>query len=376
MIRFYILAGRIVMLLEHLARMLWRCFTVAALFATLAAFDVLPLLPPWIHAAIICAFAVAFGVALRRGWSRHSFPSRSAALRRLEHDSALPHRPMDVPGDRPADAGTVTNLLWAVHQARARARLNHLRLRWPHAHIASHDTRAWRGLAILLLAVGLFVAGDRFPDRLDAALSPRVLGAMPARDITVDLWITPPVFTGQPAVVLSRASADDETIEVPAGSRIEARVSGGSARPHIVVNGIRTKFQAIDRHNFQITTGLAGGDDIRVTQGWRTLGRWPVSVTEIARPVIEWQHAPAPDSHEQLKLDYTAADAYGLTSGHGAGGTFRAGEKADAAAGHGTRHAGCGIVSRKTCPTCRRIPNRSKAASPRIGPPIPGRASP
>ena len=140
-----------------------------------------------------------------------------------------------------------------------------------------------------------------------------MLGGTAARDIALDVWITPPAYTGLDPVILHRNDAD-ETIEVPQGSVVQARIGGGSARPHLEANGKRTKFQAVDKHDFEISEVLETGRDIGVTQGWRTLGDWPVSIVENVPPAIQWTKPPSPTKQNEVSLDYTAADQYGLAT--------------------------------------------------------------
>ena len=304
--------GRTVLALERFARLAWGPASLILVFLALAQLDVLPLLTPWLHAAIVVCFAILVAESLRRAFLAHPRENLDAALRRLETDSGLAHRPFDTLRDVPIAGGEVQAALWRLHQSRNRAALSNVRVRGPRASLAEHDTMAWRALALILFGVATVVSPGHFADRLDAALSPRILGSVPARDIAMDVWITPPAYTGLDPVILHRD--DSDTVEVPQGSVVQARVGGGTARPHLIANGARLKFQAVDKHDFDVTATLRKSGALKVTQGWRMLGRWDVSMTDNVPPAIQWTKPPSVTKEKEVSLNYTAADQYGLAT--------------------------------------------------------------
>ena len=312
-VAFNLALTRLTLALEYAAGVLWAPLSIVCGFVLLAALDVLPSLPNWLHATIVVLFAVALAASLRRGFIKNALPARADFMRRVEQDSHLHHRPLDTLSDKPAGRRDLAAELWALHQARAAGQVSRLRAKWPRASLTAHDSRAWRALAALALVVGLVIGSDHLADRLDAALSPHMLGAVAARDIGVEAWITPPEYTGLPPIILARTSdAQQEAIEVPEGSVVEAHVTGGKARPHIVMNGVRQKFQRTDPTNFQVSAGLHSSGEITITKGWHTLVRWQVNVLDTTAPAIAWVHPPSADKAAAVKLDYTAADQYGL----------------------------------------------------------------
>ncbi len=311
MLRLYPAIARCVLYLEYAGRVLATPLSLIAAFVALAALDVLPLLTSWLHATVVVTFLLAFAIALGFGFSKNRRPTRHDVMRRIERDSGIVHRPYDVLDDKAA--GTRDSPLWRSHRDRSIATLRKLRIRWLRIPANAQQTHGWRSLAALILVIAVCLGSDKFADRLDAALSPGVFGLVPARSIGFEAWINPPDYTGLPPVVVSRdGTASDDAIEVPVGSTIEAHVTGGNARPHIAVNGKRQKFQAIERRNYQVALPLTSGTEISVTQGWRTIGTWHLSLLDTAAPVVEWVKPPAAADHAQIKLDYTAADQYGL----------------------------------------------------------------
>ena len=121
--------------------------------------------PPWSPAC-----GTASGLAL---------PARGEALHRLEADSGLTHRPLTHLTDRQASnlVDPWATVLWAHHQKRLLANLGELNLAPPRSDVARRDPIALRGLAILLLALGVGVAWEQSGSRLMASVAPQPRGS-------------------------------------------------------------------------------------------------------------------------------------------------------------------------------------------------------
>ena len=135
--------ARAALLWERIWPALWPALCVLGVFAAVALFDLLPGLPGLAHAALLALFAVAFVAAAAwgvRAARRGGWPDTSAARRRIEQASGLPHRPLQALGDRPsAPLDGDARLLWAAHQRRMAAALRRLRVGWPVAGLARRD---------------------------------------------------------------------------------------------------------------------------------------------------------------------------------------------------------------------------------------------
>src|SRR5262245_25355397 len=68
--------------------------SAVALFIAAAHLDLFAGLDPWVHTGILAALVVGFGGLA--WWQLRGFrwPLREAAIRRLERDSGVPHRPL------------------------------------------------------------------------------------------------------------------------------------------------------------------------------------------------------------------------------------------------------------------------------------------
>jgi uncharacterized protein (TIGR02302 family) len=312
-----------VVLWERLWLAVWPATVIVALFLALALFDILPLLPGWLHALVLVLFTLAAGMALAHGLKTFAPPDDMTVRRRLERDSGLPHRPLHALRDRPAPGvadDPMAMALWALHKDRTRRAIGRLRVRLPHPNLAARDPYAVRMLAVLLLvAAGAGARGDWGP-RLAAALTPRMdAGATMAASL-LDLWVNPPEYTGLPPIFLKqpatlRPATPAGTITVPQGSVVTARVTGGRGPARLDVNGRTVPFETIDPSTFQVQQPVLSGGELTVRQGGNVLGWWPISVVPDAPPVIAFASPPAGGQGGALRLDYEAHDDYGLTGG-------------------------------------------------------------
>ncbi|BAI76665.1 hypothetical protein AZL_e03200 (plasmid) [Azospirillum sp. B510] len=328
--RFRLAQARAALLWERLGPALWAPLSVLGGFLTLALLNVLILLPGWLHGLALLVLAAAFLLSLTLGLRRFRAPAEGEARRRLERDSGLAHRPLHTLRDQPAGNDPTAQALWRLHQKRTRAAMRGLRVAWPGTEVPSHDRYALRALVILtLVAAGAAAWGDWRP-RIAAALAPRFDGGTVTAAATLDLWINPPDYTGLPPLFLKSGSTAkpatqpgaqrdggdhpaDQPVQVPQGSLVLARVTGGGGVPSLEAGDQTGPFEAVDSTNFQIQKPVTGGNRIVVTQGGRTLGSWPIQLVPDRPPIIAHATPPAAGERGALKLDYVARDDYGLT---------------------------------------------------------------
>ncbi|MGH6962563.1 MAG: DUF4175 family protein, partial [Dongiaceae bacterium] len=92
--RFRIWLARWAILWERFWPSFWPTFVVVGLFLIGALFDLFPLLPGWLHLALLIGFAAAFAYAIGRIWPTLRFPGFMEGLRRIERVNELVHRPL------------------------------------------------------------------------------------------------------------------------------------------------------------------------------------------------------------------------------------------------------------------------------------------
>ena len=303
---------------------LWPVTAIVLGFLVVAAFDLLPFLPGYVHAALLVAALAALAWSGFLAWRAARRPDRRTAMRRLERDSGLAHRPLAALEDRLSGGGgdPFAQALWAAHRRRMVEAARHLRLAWPRAGLVERDPYALRvGLGLLLL-IGVIAARDDFWPRIGRALVPEFGKADAVAMTGVDLWINPPDYTGLPPIYLGSDATHANTapldagkpIAVPAGSTVLAQVHGGRHAPRLVLDNETVEFGALDASDFTATAKIGQTHHLAISQSGSTLAGYDISIIPDQPPTAEWAHAPVVTSRSALRLEYLAKDDYGIKS--------------------------------------------------------------
>ncbi len=329
-----LLAARLALAWERLWPALWPAAGVAGLFVALAWLDVPQRLPGWLHLLVLLGFVAAFVAILVVGVRTVRLPTVAEARRRIERDSRLPHRPLATLKDRMAGAGDpYAAALWRAAQERARRQAKDLTVNAPHPNLAARDPWALRAAVLLLLATAGTVAWGDWGQRLGSALAPRVALGGITGPVALDVWVTPPDYTGLPPIFLTRQAAPVPTtvagaspvadkepeapraaVPIPAGSTLLAKVTGGYGTPKLVANdGQEVAFEAVGGDAWQVSAPITAGTRIGVRQGGRTLEGWDIVVVPDQAPGIAFRTAPTATERFSTRIEYTAADDYGVT---------------------------------------------------------------
>jgi uncharacterized protein (TIGR02302 family) len=298
----------------------WPALGIAGAFLALALFDVLPLLPGWLHLAVLILFAAAFLFACWRGVRAWRAPDAYAARRRIETASALAHRPLTAVEDQIASGRETPEsvALFEAHKRRMEAALHRVRVGLPAPGLARRDPAALRGALILVLVVAAVIAWPDAGQRVARALSPQI-GA-PTQAALLRLWIAPPEYTGRPPIYPSAsaspaapgAPAVTASLDVPTGSVLTAQVQNGRGLPRLIVGGAETPFERVDEGVYKAGATITKGDRLAVVQGGRTLGEWKLQVIPDRPPTISIEGTPDATERAALKIPYKAEDDYGL----------------------------------------------------------------
>ncbi len=230
----YIRFARFAILWERVWPSLWPASGIVGLYAAAALLGVFHVIPGWLHALVFIATLIATGLSFYSGFQSFELPHWAEGARRVERDSALPHRPITEAGDRMAlGAGDVTSeSLWRAHVTWLLARIGRLRLAYPAPHLSRRDPYALRFAVLLLLIAGFFVAGSDWSHRLIAAFS--LTGNEGGAVATMDAWVNPPAYTGQAPIYLDRNM--NHVIAVPVGSELVLRVHSANSKPAITLD--------------------------------------------------------------------------------------------------------------------------------------------
>ena len=115
----------------------------------------------------------------------------------------------------------VTQALWRTHIERALLSARKLKAGWPQPKLAARDPMALRALALILVVATFFAAGGERMKRVTAAFDWQ--GVVAPANFRIDAWVTPPVYTGRPPVMLPGLRPGETAqaaapVAVPAGS--------------------------------------------------------------------------------------------------------------------------------------------------------------
>ncbi|WGD53661.1 TIGR02302 family protein [Bradyrhizobium sp. CB1650] len=296
----------------HLARLL----TVAGLFLVVSWAGLWLALPSVARAIGLAVFAGLAAAALFP-LIRFRWPSREQALSRLDRGSGIRHRPATTLTDTLTSQDPVAQALWQAQRERTLASLKRIRAGLPHPRLVIHDPWALRALVMVMLVATFFAAGDERALRLGAAFDWN--GVLAPTNVRVDAWVTPPVYTAKPPVILSAASKEaaalpaNGPLAVPAGSTLIVRSSGGSLDV-AVSGGLKEAAPAEaapkgtnERH---FTIAGDGAAHVRAPSGQP---QWTFTATPDRPPTIALAKDPERQARGALQLAYKIEDDYGVT---------------------------------------------------------------
>ena len=162
-------------------------------------------------------------------------------MRRLDRSSGETHRPATAIADEIAANrhDPVAQALWRAHVERALMSARKLKAGWPSPRLSLRDPMALRALVLILVVASFFAAGGERVKRVTAAFDWQ--GVVAPANFRIDAWVTPPVYTGRPPVMLpglrpGEAAQATAPVAVPAGSQLVIR-STGNVRFDVVRKG-------------------------------------------------------------------------------------------------------------------------------------------
>ena len=328
--------SRLALALERLWPRLWPLFAVGGLFLAVSLAGLWPLLSPLPHKLLLAAFALAALAALVPP-ARMRWPSRAEAIRRLERGSGVPHRPASSWQDRPAGTAADSPLaarLWQAHRERMARLFARLTVRPPTPRVDRFDPFALRALLILVLVPLLLARGGEMRARLGEAFAIADAGA--ATQARLDAWVTPPLYTGEPPIMLADGARpldpgghDARRVQVPAGSLLVIRAAGpGHRRYTVTVSDAGSSDAAStgkaaagptvsrkiadDLSDHQIT--LTGNASVHVREGGSARASWQFQVRPDKPPRIRLTKPPGRGARGSLRLTFAVEDDYGVVS--------------------------------------------------------------
>ena len=305
--------------------LLWP-FIVVCAFLVFTLLGGWTLLPPLAHRILLGAFGVALIVSFLP-LMRLAVPTRAEALRRLERNANIKHRPASSYEDQlSAPPREETAQLWAVHRRRLARLVARLKPSWPAPRADRHDPYAIRAALVLGLIVAVLAAGGDVRSRLNTAFAPGATGA-PAL-LRLDAWVTPPVYTGIAPIVLADGSEAVGTgaetfraLSVPERSQLIVRTHAPDGQTVSLsvryesdgqTKTIEPKTGSAGLVEFNVGLMQPATADVQI--GGQTVAQWQFALIEDAPPSIALMEEPTATPRGALRLLYSARDDYGVAS--------------------------------------------------------------
>jgi len=296
---------------ERLWRQAWPLASLLVLFVAIALLDILPAGPAWLHALFLFCWVLSLVWAVRR-LAFLRWPEPAAIRRRLETGSGLAHRPLGMLADR-LGAGRddpVAQTLWQMQRQRCQEQLQRLKLPRPAPGLAALDPIGLRFAPWLLLAIGLAGGWQDLPARLHRAIEPR-LGALMGPPALLQVWITPPSYTGLAPIMLP-VPPTGTPIAIPQGSGIMAELQGGYGQARLRIDSQTQLFTRQDPESQKFEGQITQGSELAIRQGPLTVARWPIAIIIDHPPNIAFAQPPDADADGRLRLDLAYQDDYGI----------------------------------------------------------------
>jgi uncharacterized protein (TIGR02302 family) len=295
----------------HLARVL----SVLGLFLVVSWAGLWLALPSIVRAIGLGLFAL-LALAALLPLLKFRWPSREDGLGRLDRGTGIRHRPATALTDTLKSQDPVALALWQAQRERTLASIKRIRAGLPSPRLPIHDPWALRALVAVMLVASYVAAGDERTARLAAAFDWN--GVLAPANIRVDAWVTPPLYTSKPPIILSAANKDAGTpdagaLPVPAGSTLIVRSSGGNL--DVAVGGGVTEAAPVgdapkgtnERH---FTIAGDGTAHVRAPSGQPL---WKFTATPDRAPTIALAKDPERQARGSLQMSYKIEDDYGVT---------------------------------------------------------------
>jgi len=295
----------------HLARLL----TVAGLFLAASWAGLWLALPSFARAIGLGLFGIAALAALFP-LIRFHWPRRDEALSRLDRGSGIGHRPATALTDTLTTQDPVAMALWQAQRERTLASIKRIRAGLPTPRLVIHDPWALRALVIVMTVAAFLAGGDERSTRVASAFDWN--GVLVPVNVRVDAWVTPPLYTGKPPVILSAANKDaalpqSGPLAVPAGSTLIVRSSGGTLDV-VTGGGIAEAAPTSDApkgtNEKRFTIAADGTAQVRAPSGQP---QWTFAATPDRPPTIALAKDPERQARGSLQMSYKLEDDYGVT---------------------------------------------------------------
>jgi len=296
------------MVAERAVRCFWPLWTVA--FVILA-----PLMFGWHESLSLEVFwgltvvsVLAILVAVIWGLRRFRLPKWREATARV--DAAMPGRPIAALADAQAIGhdDPASQAVWRAHLAQMETASHNARRVEPDLRVSDRDPYGLRFIALLFFLSALFFGSLlRVGTVTDVATGGNVLASGPVWEG----WITPPTYTGKPAIYLNDVPAG--VLPVPAGSKITLRLYG-EVGALTVAETISDRTEDLGAASQSQQTFIANTTGRLAIEG-ENGAAWDIRIIADQIPEIDLIGPVEADAMGEMSQPFQAVDDYGVEAG-------------------------------------------------------------
>ncbi len=295
---------------------------LVGLFLALSLFDIWLYLPGTVHVFAFTFVLVATAIALWTNMKTLRWPSRDQALRRLETQSGLAHRPLSTFDDDlvEGDEREETKGLWQAYKKWLSAKISNTRLKPARSKLPERDPYVLRIALLLLLFIAGVWAGPDWKERLSFGVKPS-FGSAASRQMSIDAWVNPPAYTKTAPVFLSDKNVvvrKDNLIRVPQDSELTVRLTGGRGKPKLelahALSGRKETIKPTLSEEGRADFAYRLTDTVSTTLNLkgRKLDHWNIEVIPDRPPAIAFSEDVKPTETTALEIPYAVRDDYGV----------------------------------------------------------------
>lgn len=288
----------LVLTAEQMCQHGWRMAAWVLLFAALWLFEAPQFFGMTGQLAALLVFFLGIAALIKLDIVKLEIPTPEDIDRRLETGSAFRRGQIRTIEDRLANPHKrSTRELWDKGQKQMLETMPGLQNPAARRLMVRLDPYGIRFAVILLLISAFLIAGEDWRNRLFAGLLPVTPTYILAQGQSDELWITPPEYTGMPAVHIT-GNKLAEPIKVPQDSKIKIRahsIIGNLLPPKLTMGDKTTPLPLLGDGLFGLETTIepAPADSIIVSQLLMTRSDWDYEYIPDTPPVVRLDDTPA-----------------------------------------------------------------------------------
>lgn len=292
---------------------LWRAFwpliALVSIFLIAALLGVFERAPKQVAAfAAIVVFAGSL-IALLRGLRRFEAPARDDAIHALDAQDEL--RPLASLLDRPSRPNGDAVALWRAHETRLTDAARRLKVPGFKSIWRRIDPAFLRWVLPAALVTLVALNGTQTHSRLASALTPDYGSLFGAENVQVEVWITPPAYSGRAPIFLKDGQTE---ARVPRGSVMTLRAQAPSAPKLRLDNDDgreSTRFAATPDGAFETEASIEADTTVSV-RWWGERQRWSILASPDDPPTATFVEVPRLGENDRTEFKWAVTDDYGV----------------------------------------------------------------